>query len=237
MHACICIDVHFASLASSYTQRIPSRSSSGLLPSGLPTAQPAASQPLTQRPPNRSTSCLPTAHSAAPNRSLLVTAVSRPLTFGHSGLLLFTAASQPIAFMRASFVFKLFFLGTPAPTLRPTARCTMPTTPKSRSRSPSRGRRSGHVGNYKMELRMAEEPIPNMILVCVFCRGMVMHAENREVCISCKHPCVKYYREIVSSVQLRVNRLNGGSNPIALVNGPVGPKLRAQTWQGQFRDA
>ncbi len=95
MHACMRIDVRFASLASSYTQRIPSRSSSGLLPSGLPTAQPAASQPLTQRPPNRSTSGLPTAHSAA---------------------------SQPIALMRASFVFKLFFLGTPAPTLRPTAR-------------------------------------------------------------------------------------------------------------------
>ena len=210
MHACICIDVHFASLASSYTQRIPSRSSSGLLPSGLPTAQPAASQPLTQRPPNRTSSGLQTTHSAA---------------------------SQPIAFMRASFVFKLFFLGTPAPTLRPTARCTMPTTPKSRSRSPSRGRRSGHVENYKMELRMAEEPIPKMILVCVFCRGMAMHAENREVCISCKRPCVKYYREMVSSVQLRVNRLNGGSDTTALVNGPGGPKLRAQTWQCQFRDA
>ena len=115
MHACICIDVHFASLASSYTQRIPSRSSSGLLPSGLPTAQPAASQPLTQRPPNRSTSCLPTAHSAAPNRSLLVTAVSQPLTFGHSGLptahfcsqrspdrsLLFTAVPQPLTFVHS----------------------------------------------------------------------------------------------------------------------------------------
>ena len=91
--------------------------------------------------------------------------------------------------------------------------------------------------NYKMELRMAEEPIPNMILVCVFCRGMAMHAENREVCISCKRPCVKYYLEMVSSVQLRVNRLNGGSNPTALTNGPGGPKSRDQTWQGQFRGA
>ena len=88
-----------------------------------------------------------------------------------------------------------------------------------------------------MEPRMAEELIPNMILVCVFCCGIVMHAENREVCIGCKRPCVKYCREMVSSVQLRVNRLNGGSNPTALVNGPGGPKLRAQTWQGQFRDA
>ena len=80
---------------------------------------------------------------------------------------------------------------------------------QQRDVSPCRSRsRSRNIESYRGGFALDRREIPACVLVCLFCGALATTtpAVDRDLCIMCRRPCVRYYCEGATHIQRRVNQ-------------------------------